>query len=130
MRIHICGLNSYRGLKLRNRQGGLLLVEEAVCLLHVRRKLLLLVFCRLSETQRSAHQQDEHGNSKLCNHSDHPDSIVGQIIDYEPKKEETAKIAVSLRGSTCPVLEAHAQRKLQVAPADCCRTEGGRVVVG
>ena len=56
LRIHIFRIDGHSGLKLRDCQGRLLLIEVAVCLLDVRRKLLLLVFCPLREIQRNARQ--------------------------------------------------------------------------
>jgi len=72
LRIHIFRIDGHGGLELRNRLGGLLCIEVAFCLLHVRRKLLMLVLGHLGETQTSGQQQDEpsKGNSTLRNHSE------------------------------------------------------------
>ena len=80
LRVHIVRIDGHRRLKLWNRQGGLLLIEVAACLLHVRRKLLLLALAVcLGETQRSAQQQDEPGigNSKLRDHSEPSRLCIG-----------------------------------------------------
>src|SRR6202022_4531124 len=92
LRIHIFRIDGHRGLKLRNRQGGLLFVDIAFCLLRVGRKLLLLVLGRLGETQTSNQQQDEpsKGNSTLRNHSEPSRLYRGVNHRACRKKQETA----------------------------------------
>src|SRR5215469_11017913 len=63
-------VNRSRRFQLRNRQVGPLLVQMLLCLLDVGRKAILLVSCRLTQTNSGKKEKDECGEKpKGCSHS-------------------------------------------------------------